>query len=599
MSDYWSSKTVYAGWSTKTDFNSIIDATVKMEKFRYNQLSKEQAEVNFKKEQIEGLNRTLLTYKKQLGSMDTLDEFLVKKVTSSKSDIATATVKAGAQEGVHSLEVTQLAEVATATSSDLDEVVYTGPEKSMTFKYDGKDYSVTVTSGMTAKALASAISTASDNKLKGSVVELGRDDKFKIQLRGMELGAGHDIELSTELESVLQGKADGTLLDPLDPSFATIAVASKDSEFILDGIALQRDTNSINDVTEGVTYNLNAAETGTKVTLKIDTDYDTIVANVEKFVQLTNELRTGFDLVKDYKNEELDKKGVNYSLKGNSQIRSVETTLKNILATQGDGFFQGEGANNDPYLNLSALGVKTVARNNDKNMGKLEFDKDAVIIKDGKQTFMDLLKANPEAVASVFAANGQAVSSDESVLEFNSSMYEFGFTKAGIYEIEYDGGTLPTTGDEATITMKINGVDRSVGYTPATGIATIQDDGAGEGKGLSFKVVDTTAGVHSAKIAIKEGKVQATLTALDAITAPAIKGSGGGAFNVLIEKYTDQLKNPYSGLEKKMADELARVDALEKRLIAKYAKTEKTLSQYKGIQSMLDFQLKSQLADKD
>lgn len=597
MSDYWSSKTVYAGWSTKTDFNSIIDATVKMEKFRYNQLSKEQAEVNFKKEQIEGLNRTLLTYKKQLGSMDSLDEFLVKKVSSSKSDIATATVKAGAQEGTHSLEVTALAEVATATSHNLKEVVYSTSnpsDVSMTFSYDGEPYSVVVKPGMTAKALASAISVASDNNVKGSVVELGRDDEVIIQLRGMKLGEGHNIVLSTELESVLQGKDDGTQLDPDDSSFVTIAAASKNSEFIIDGIPLQRDTNSISDVTEGVTYNLNAAETGTKVTLKVDTDYDAIVANVEKFVQLTNELRTGFDLVKDYKNEELDKKGVHYSLKGSSQIKSVEDTLKNILATQGDGFLQGEGGNNDPYLTLSAIGVKTIARNNDKNMGKLEFDKDAVIIKDGKQTFMDLLKANPEAVASIFSANGQGVSTDESVLEFNSSMYDFGFTKAGTYEVEYEGQKLPTTGDEATITMKINGVDRSVGYNPATGVATIQDDGVGEGKGLSFKVVDTSDGIHSAKIAIKEGKVQATIKALDAITEQE-----KGTFNVLIKKYTEQLKNPYSGLEKKMKDELARVDALEKRLIAKYAKTEKTLSQYKGIQSMLDFQLKSQLADKD
>lgn len=58
MSDYWSSKTIFAGFATGTDFNSIIDATVKMEKFRYNQLSKQEAETDFKKEQIEGLNRT-------------------------------------------------------------------------------------------------------------------------------------------------------------------------------------------------------------------------------------------------------------------------------------------------------------------------------------------------------------------------------------------------------------------------------------------------------------------------------------------------------------------------------------------------------------
>lgn len=594
MSDYWSSKTVFAGWATKTDFNSIIDATVKTEKFRYNQLSKEQAEIDFKKEQIEGLNRTLLTYKKQLASMDSMDEFLIKKVNSSKTDIASATVKAGAEEGSHTLEVNRLAKVSTAVSSDLDTVVYTGPDKDMAFSYDGKDYTVNVTSGMSAKALARAITVASDNKVKGSVLELGKDDKVKIQLRGMELGDNHNIVLSTELESVLQGKADGSLLDTTDPSFSTIAVDSASSEFVIDGITLQRETNSISDVTEGITYNLNSEEPGTKVTIKVDTDFDAIIANVEKFVQLTNELRSGFDLVKNYKNEDLDKKGVHYSLKGNSQIKSVENTLKNILATQADGFLQGEGVNNDSYLTLSALGIKTIADSGSKNLGKLEFDKDAVIIKKGEQTFMDVLKADPEGVASVFAANGQGKSTDESVLEFNSSMYSFGYTKAGVYNIEYDGGDIPAAGDETTLTMKINGVDRSVGYNPATGVATIQDDGKGEGNGLAFNVINTTAGTHSAKIAIKEGKVQETIKALNTITEKE-----KGTFNVLIKKYTDQLEDPYSGLERRMEDELARVEALEKRLIAKYARTEKSLANYQGIQKMLDFQLKSQIADKD
>ena len=591
MSDYWSSKTVFAGWATKTDFNSIIDATVKTEKFRYNQLSKEQAEIDFKKEQIEGLNRTLLTYKKQLASMDSMDEFLIKKVNSSKTDIASATVKAGAQEGSHTLEVNRLAKVSTAVSSDLDTVVYTGPDKDMTFSYDGTDYTVSVTSGMSAKALARAITVASNNKVKGSVVELGKDDKVKIQLRGMELGDNHNITLSTELESVLQGKKDGSLLDTTDPAFATIAVDSSSSEFVIDGITLQRETNSISDVTEGITYNLNSEEPGTKVTIKVDTDYDAIVANVEKFVELTNQLRTAFDLVKDYKNEELDKKGVHYSLKSNSQIKSVENTLKNILSTQAGGFLQGEGVNDDPYLSLSSLGVKTIADTGSKDLGKLAFDKDAVIIKDDKQKFMDILKADPEAVASIFAAGGQGKSTNESVLEFNSSMYLFGYTKAGVYNIEYEGGDIPTTGDETTLTMKINGVDRSVGYNPATGVATIQDDGKGEGNGLAFNVIDTTAGTHSAKIAIKEGKVQETIKALNDITELE-----KGTFNVLIKKYNEQLTDPYSGLKKKMEDELARVEALEKRLIAKYARTEKSLANYQNIQKMLEFQLKSQLA---
>lgn len=113
-------------------------------------------------------------------------------------------------------------------------------------------------------------------------------------------------------------------------------------------------------------------------------------------------------------------------------------------------------------------------------MGKLEFGKDAPVTKGGTQTFMDLLKADPEAVANVFAANGQGTSSNASTLEFNSSMFDLGLTASGTYTIEYDGGVLPTTGDSNTITMKVNGVDQQIGYDATTQLATITD---GDAKG--------------------------------------------------------------------------------------------------------------------
>lgn len=583
MSDYWSSKTIFAGFATGTDFNSIIDATVNMEKYRYNQLSKQEAETTFKKEQIEGLNRTLVTYKKQLESMDTVDEFLVKKVSSSKSEVATATVKAGAEEGVHTLHVKQLAAVASVTSNDMDEVAYTGDDKTISFKYDGVAYDLDIKKNMTTKELASAITAASDGKVKTSVVDLGTG-KFKLQMRGMELGIDHNFEEFDELKNILAGVDDPANVDNK---------ISKNAVFTIDDIDIERSTNSINDVTEGVTYSLNAEQAvgDPPLTIKIDTDYDAIVENVERFVQLTNELRTGFNLVKNYENEELDKKRVNYSLKSNSQIKTVENTLKNILTTQGEGFVQGDGAESDLYATLGTLGIKTIARTDDKNLGMLEFDKDAAVTSGGTQTFMDLLKVDPEAVANVFAADGQGTSSDTSTLEFDNSMYSFGLTAPGVYAVEYSGDDLPPVGGSDTMTMKINGVNQEVGYDATTQRATIRD---GDAKGLSFKVVDTSAGTHSAKIALKEGKVKETIKALDDITA-----TGSGTFNVMIKEYTNQLDHPVYGLNKKMTDELARVDALEKRLIAQFAVTEKTLGQYKNIQSMLEFQLKSQLADND
>jgi flagellar hook-associated protein 2 len=576
MSDYWSGQKVYAGFATKTDFNSIIDATVKMEKFRYNQLSKQEAETNFKKEQIAGLNRTMQTYKKQLESMDTVEEFLVKKGTSSKTDIASVKVSASAQEGTHSLKVTQLADVASVVSTDMDKVAYTGADKTITFKYDGKAYSLDLKKDMTTEELATAINKATAGKVKASVIDLGTG-KFKLQMRGMELGKDHNFTEFDELKAILGGgdAANTTVND------------SKNAKFTLDGIEIERETNSVDDVTKGVTYNLVAL--GDTVA-KVETDYDAIVKNVENFVKLTNELRTGFKLIKDYKNEELDKKGVNYSLKTNPEIRNIETSLKNILSTQGIGFVGGNGEGQDLYIGLSSLGIKTIAETGAKDFGMLEFNKDERLVSNSKETFMDYLKANPEAVANLFAAEGYGSSSDTSVLEFNSSMYSVKLTEPGSYKVEYDGEKLPTTGDENTISMTVNGTTSHVVYNAVTKVATIDE---GVGAGISFKVIDTAAGSHSATLSVHEGKVRETIKVVEGITAK------GGVFDKMDEKYKNTIDHPVYGLKKKMEDELARVKSLEKRLIAQYSKTEKLLGQYQNIQKMLDFQLKSQIADKD
>lgn len=576
MSDYWSGQKVYAGFATKTDFNSIIDATVKMEKFRYNQLSKQEAEVNFKKEQITGLNRTMLTYKKQLESMDTVEEFLVKKGTSSKTDVASAKVSASAQEGTHNLKVTQLADVASVVSTDMDKVAYTGADKKITFKYDGKAYSLDLKKDMTTEELAKAITKATAGKVKASVIDLGTG-KFKLQMRGMELGKDHNFTEFDELKTILGG----------GDAAKTTVTDSKNAKFTLDGIEIERETNSINDVTKGVTYNL---VTLGETVVKVETDYDAIVENVEKFVKLTNELRTGFKLIKDYKNEELDKKGVQYSLKANPQLRRIEKSLKNILSTQGSGFVEGDGEGEDLYTSLATFGVKTVAETGAKDFGMLEFDKDAPLVKKSKETFMDYLKADPEAVANLFAAAGQGTSSDTSVLEFDSSMYPLNLTEAGNYNVEYDGGTLPTTGEKNIISFSVNGTATRVEYNAVTKVATLDE---GVGKGIAFKIVDTSAGNHSAILSVREGKVRETMKAVESVT------EAGGVFDKMLKSYTKTIEDPAKGLKRKMADELARVKALEKRLIAQYSKTEKLLGQYQNIQKMLDFQLKSQLADKD
>lgn len=587
MSEYWSGNVTFAGFSTGTDFNSIIDATVKQEKYRYNQLEKVGAETEFKKEQVTGLNNTLMSYKKRLESMDTVEEFLVKKVSSSETSIVTATAKSGAEEGTHTIVVESLASTGSVTSGKsvsalTDTVSTTGTATTFTFTY-GKDdsnnpveYVIDVPADMTYTQLMEEIESATNGNVKARAIDTGSG--LRVQLRGMDLGADYSIELNADATALF---ADPT--DPADPAHVEIInTAATDAKFTVDGVEITRQKNTIDDVISNVTLNLNDADKDKTITVKVETDYDAVVKNVEDFVKLTNELREGFKLVREYENEELDKKNINYSLKTNPQIKNVESRLSRVLTTTGVGFANDGGPSSDSYTSLSMLGIKTVADQNDQNFGKLEFDQDIMSGDAFTKNFMDLLKEDPEGVAQIFAANGEGVSSDTSTITYGSSLLSMGVTKPGTYEIEYPGDAAT-----ANDTITINGKTGLVDYDAATGVVTVT---SGDAKGLTFSIVDNSVGPHSAILSVKQGKVQETISALDEIT-----DTETGSFVILTKGYTKEIEEN----EKKMASELKRVESLEKRLIQQYAVTETRLGQYQNIQAMLEFQLKSQLAQDD
>ena len=591
MAEYWSGKTAFTGFATQTDFNSIIDATVKMEKFRYNQLSKEEAAVNFKKEQINDLNNTFLAYNKQLKAMDTVDEFMVRKVTSSESSIVSATAKAGAIEGTHTVNVEKLATTATVVSDRLftsaTEKIATGPTEFI-FSYAGADHVIDVTAETTISQLMGEIEASTGGKVKARLINVGASGS-RLQLRGMDQGGDNEIKLLDRTEATTPSVTSSGQTSRDILGVDTVVTKPQNAVFTVDGVRIERQKNVVDDVIENVSLNLNDAQPSKSVTIKVATDYDAIVANIEKFVALTNELRENIKLTREYQNDELDKKGLSYSLKANPQIKRVESQLKNILASSGVGFVTS-GPNAEDFSTLSALGVRTISDENSKDFGKLEFDQD--IMKGGSfgTDFMTILKKDPNAVAMLFAANGQGSSSDKSVLTFNSSLYDMGLTKAGNYVIEYNGGDLPDDKD-TPFQVKIDGVSTEASYNKDTGLLSIKE---GDVKGLAVQVNATSDEPHSATISIKEGKVQQTKQAIDTIT-----DSKTGVFNIMVSNFEEQIDDPINGLKRKMADELTRVEALEKRLILQYSRAETLLSNYKNQQSMLDFQLKSQLKDDD
>ncbi len=138
MSDYTSGNINFTGLGSGTDFQSLIDGLIKLERVHINRLESWKSSWSDKVEKFQELNTALLGLQTTLKSMDTLDEFMSKTVTTSDSGTLTATASAEALVSSHAIEIGQLAandiHVTDSGVSSLTESIFSSTGE-FTFTY--------------------------------------------------------------------------------------------------------------------------------------------------------------------------------------------------------------------------------------------------------------------------------------------------------------------------------------------------------------------------------------------------------------------------------------------------------------------------------
>ena len=149
----------------------------------------------------------------------------------------------------------------------------------------------------------------------------------------------------------------------------------------------------------------------------------------------------------------------------------------------------------------------------------------------------DALAEDPEAVALLFAASGEA-ETDSSDLRVISSIP--GLTGAGDYDVQYtvSGGTITSA--------SIDGVDM---YIEGNTILAGSDSDA---NGLYMEISDLTDGTYTSTVTVKQGKIGQLADLCEALTDVST-----GSIPLLMASY----EGLTSKLEGEIYDEEARIDA--------------------------------------
>jgi len=331
---------------------------------------------------------------------------------------------------------------------------------------------------------------------------------------------------------------------------------------------IERDSNSVGDLVQGLTINLLQADPGQTVTITVGTDTDAILAKIEEFIEQTNTIRTLIDSLDDFESEdsgseEDDSETTTFTgVHGNYGVNIIEQTLQSALASRGVGFtyYDPTTGFGDMYASLVSIGISTDVDEDSDSFGLLTIDYEALEA---------ALEKDADGVASLFAAKDDGVcNSSDMVFESLVS----GVTQPGQYDISY------TVSGGAVTSATINGNEAKIDGRYIVGMQGNPETG------LAVEVTNVTDGVYSGTVCVRQGKINELLSILDGITDPYT-----GALNIIENSYEEILANN----ETAMLNEQARLDDLEQRLIEKYARLEALLGEYEDINTALENQISS------
>lgn len=422
------------GLGSGLDISSIVTAIVGAEKDpALTKMTQSAAEATAMISAYGLLNSDLSDFQSSYKDLGRSSTFAAATSTSSDSSILTATLGIGAQTGEWDFEVKQQAQAHTLVSAKTDiyesvqdEVgegiltftfgTYSGAgNSSFTADPDQPFQTITISndidpetgkSNNSLEGLREQINADENFGMTASIINDG--ENFRLVLTSKETGESSAVEITA---TDLSGGAipAGTGLDRFAYSATnqnmTQTQAAQNAEIDMNGIAITSKTNQVSSVIEGVTLNINDAEVGKKVNLKITQDTSTVEDQINAFVENYNNAITKMNSLTTFNGVGAAGNGV---LNGDATIRNIQSMMRGVLNTQVDH----TGGTIQSFADLGML------TNRD---GTLELN---------TLKFAEAMKNDMEGIASFFTATGGA---SDSSISFESNS---GATKPGTYDID-------------------------------------------------------------------------------------------------------------------------------------------------------------------
>lgn len=319
------------GVGSGLDLNGLLDQLEAAERQKLTPITNQAASYNAKISAFGTLESALDKFRDAAETLGEEDSFR-SVATNQTGESVTFTTGTDVALGSFDINVTQRARAySIATQGVADKDADLGAGSVSIDLANGESLEVTLSEDKSSlKDLRDAINDQNKG-VQASIVNDGSGTPYRLVMTSAKTGT----------EEAISGVSfSGGLGSALSLDGAS-EVTARNAEFTINGIAMQSQSNKVEDAIQGVTLNL--VEEG-ESSLDITRDTDAIKKAVNDFVSAFNNLKESIGSLTRFDSET----GVSGELIGNSTVRRIESELRGVLSA---GVDEGE------YRVLADLGV--------------------------------------------------------------------------------------------------------------------------------------------------------------------------------------------------------------------------------------------------
>ena len=332
-----------------TDWTAIIEAQMSAEfDFKYTTLESRQEKYTTAQDNLGLLQSSAESFTAAIEGLQDFDPFNSKSYSLSDTWNIGAEIGLDAQPGNYAITIEQLATSHTLSTSGEYNSRYDQIGEGQltielgTYEYDANGDPIDFQGQAGTETLV--LDLDSTNNTLDSVAQQINDSDVGVTAQVVDTGNGFVLSLtsqSTGTANSISMTGTGDLATDFNYNADTQNMnnnqSAQNSIVTLNGISVENQTNTVDNLIEDVSLDLYTAEPGKDIALIIETADDYSVEVLESFVEQYNLLVDNLDYYQGVGEEIEDQEGFG-ELSSETFTRELEATMQNILATTVDGF---------------------------------------------------------------------------------------------------------------------------------------------------------------------------------------------------------------------------------------------------------------------